>query len=107
MRTKKMSGRMRAKRNRRYNRLAMLGISFVVCMLMVVLLALGVNLRKRIADNDDKQQTLAQQIEDEGNRTQEIEELQEYMQSDEYIEKAAKEKIGLVKDNEIVFKEIN
>jgi len=107
MRTKKMSGKKKAKRNRRYNRLAMLGISFVVCMLMVVLLVQGVNLRKRITDNGDKQQTLAQQIEDEGNRTQDIEELQEYMQSDEYIEKAAKEKIGLVKDNEIVFKEID
>jgi len=107
MRTKKMSGTMKAKRNRRYNRLAMLGISFVVCMLMVVLLVQGVNLRKRISDNEDKQQTLAQQIEDEENRTQDIEELQEYMQSDEYIEKAAKEKIGLVKDNEIVFKEID
>ena len=27
------------------------------------------------------------------------------MQSDEYTEKIAKEKIGLVKDNEIIFKE--
>lgn len=107
MRTKKMSGKMKAKRNRRYNRLAMLGISFVVCMLMVVLLVQGVNLRRKITDNDNKQQTLAQQIEDEGERTRDIEQLQEYMQSDEYIEKAAKEKIGLVKDNEIVFKEMD
>ena len=76
-------------------------------MLMVVLLVQGVNLRKKITDNDNKQQALAQQIEDEGKRTQEIEQLEEYMQSDEYIEKAAKEKIGLVKDNEIVFKEID
>lgn len=98
---------MKAKRNRRYNRLAMLGISFVVCMLMVVLLVQGVNLRRKITDNDNKQQTLAQQIEDEGERTRDIEQLQEYMQSDEYIEKAAKEKIGLVKDNEIVFKEMD
>ena len=32
--------------------------------------------------------------------------MEEYMQSDEYIEKIAREKIGLVKDNEIIFKEV-
>ena len=29
----------------------------------------------------------------------------EYMQTDEYIEKTAREKLGMVKDNEILFKE--
>lgn len=105
MKTKKMSGRMKAKRNRRYNRLAMVGISLVVCMLLVVLLVQGISIRQKIAANDAKQQVLAGQIEEENARTQEIEELQEYMDSDEYIEKVAKEKIGLVKENEIIFKE--
>ena len=31
--------------------------------------------------------------------------LKEYMQTDEYIEKTAREKLGMVKDNEILFKE--
>ena len=44
-------------------------------------------------------------IETEEARTKDIEDMQEYMQSDEYAEKIAKEKIGLVKDNEIIFKE--
>ena len=35
----------------------------------------------------------------------EIEELEEYMNSDEYIEQVAKEKLGMVKDGEIIFKE--
>ena len=35
----------------------------------------------------------------------EIEETKEYMQSDEYAEKVARDKLGLVKNNEIVFKE--
>ena len=29
----------------------------------------------------------------------------EYMKTDEYVEEAAREKLGLVKDNEIVFQE--
>ena len=105
MKTKKMSGRMKARRNRRYNRLAMLGISLVVCMLLVVLLVQGISIRKKIETNLAKQSILAGQIDEENTRTKEIEEMQEYMDSDEYIEKVAKEKIGLVKENEIVFKE--
>ena len=31
----------------------------------------------------------------------------EYMKTDEYVEEAAREKLGLVKDNEIVFQEEN
>ena len=51
------------------------------------------------------QQELAEQIDDEKARTKEIEAMQDYIQSDEYTEKIAKEKIGLVKENEIIFKE--
>ena len=39
--------------------------------------------------------------------TEDISEMQEYMQSDEYLEKVAKDKLGLVKDGEIIFKESN
>ncbi|MFR3345409.1 MAG: septum formation initiator family protein [Anaerobutyricum sp.] len=34
-----------------------------------------------------------------------MEKEKEYMQSDEYIAQVAREKLGLVKDNEIVFEE--
>ncbi len=40
-------------------------------------------------------------------RTEEIKELKEYMQTDEYAEQAAREKLGLVKENEIIFQEAN
>lgn len=83
----------------------MIGISGVVCMLLVVLLFEGSSLQAKIQENNAKQAKIEQQLADEQARTEEIEELQEYMQSDEYIEKIAKEKIGLVKDNEIIFKE--
>ena len=39
------------------------------------------------------------------NQEKKFEELQEYMKSDKYMEKIAREKIGLVKENEIIFKE--
>lgn len=47
---------------------------------------------------------LQQQIDDEKDRADEIEEYRKYTQTDAYIEKEAREKLGLVKKNEIVFK---
>ena len=38
-------------------------------------------------------------------RGDEIESMQQYMQSDQYIEDIAKSKLGLAYDNEIIFKE--
>ena len=43
-------------------------------------------------------------IEDEQTRTEEIDKLKKYMETDEYAEEVAREKLGLVKDNETVFK---
>ena len=37
--------------------------------------------------------------------TKEIDEQKEYMQTDEYIAEVARDKLGLVKGNEIVFEE--
>ena len=38
-------------------------------------------------------------------KEEEIEELKGKVNTDEYIEKTAREKLGMVKDNEILFKE--
>ena len=45
------------------------------------------------------------QYEEESERAEEIDGLAEDMQSQEYIEDVAKNKLGLVYDNEIIFKE--
>ncbi|MBS6195427.1 MAG: septum formation initiator family protein [Clostridiales bacterium] len=96
----------KAKRSNIQNRAAMLGISGVICMLLVVLLFEGRSLKLRRDANEVKTEQLIKQQEEEEARTGEIEDLQKYIQSDEYTEKIAKEKIGLVKENEIIFKEV-
>jgi cell division protein DivIC len=60
-------------------------------------------LSQRLAVYDARAAVLKQSIEEETERTQEIQELKEYMQTDAYVEEIAREKLGLVKDNEIVF----
>lgn len=72
---------------------------------MAVILVQGQNLNRKLAANERRTEELQQQIQDENQRTESIEEMREYMQSDEYAEKVAREKLGLVKDGEILFKE--
>ncbi|MFR8351805.1 MAG: FtsB family cell division protein [Blautia obeum] len=62
------------------------------------------DLKERLTGYDAKAATLQQQIEDEQTRTEEIDKLKKYMETDEYAEEVAREKLGLVKDNETVFK---
>ena len=80
----------------------MISISMVVCMLVVLLAFKEHSLQVKYQTNENRKAQLEEEITTEEARTKDIE---EYMQSDEYAEKIAKEKIGLVKDNEIIFKE--
>ena len=81
-----------------YNSLGMIAIALVVLVLLGGLMLESNDL------NDAKAATLQQQIEDEQTRTEEIDKLKKYMETDEYAEEVAREKLGLVKDNETVFK---
>ena len=47
---------------------------------------------------------LEQQIKDEEIRAEDIEKMREYVDSDEFIEKMARDKLGLVYEDEIIFK---
>ncbi len=87
------------------NRYAMRGIIFVVLILMAVLLVQSSRLDKRIAAADQQISELDSQTKSEEKRTDEIKDLQDYMQSDEYKEQVARDKLGMVKDGEIIFKE--
>lgn len=87
------------------NYLGMAAIAIVVLILLVGLTMQSNNLKTRIAVYDAKAAALQQSIEDEQDRTKEIDEQKEYMQTDEYIAEVARDKLGLVKGNEIVFEE--
>lgn len=88
-----------------YNQLGMLAISAIVMLFLGGLMVKSNNLEKRLAAYDAKAAALEEKIEDEKARTEEIDKLKEYMQTDAYAEEIARERLGLVKENEIVFKE--
>lgn len=82
----------------------MLLITFIVCIIFTVLLIEGVSLKQKILANEEKNEQLTDAIADESARTDSIKALEEYMQTDDYIKQAAKDKLGLIEDGEIVFK---
>ena len=84
---------------------ALLVMGLIVGSVGITLTVRGNALNQQIQQNSLKESALEQQLEDETKRTEEIQELEQYMQSDEYIEKIAMEKLGLLKENEILFRE--
>ena len=72
--------------------------------MLVVLLSGSQKLSVRNEQYESQKEELSQQIQDEEVRSGEIVKLKDYVNSKEFIEKMAREKLGLVYRNEIIFK---
>lgn len=95
--------RRQKKRMQRHKR-SVLAVSAVVLLLFVVISANSVSLKAKEEHYRAQEMELEEQIEEEKARTKEIEELGEYVGTDEYVEDVAKEKLGLIHENETIFK---
>ena len=91
-------------RGKRQNRLGMFLVSVVVVMLLVVVSVNSFLLKQKQDTYKEREAELDELIAAEEQRTTELEELRKYTQTQAYIEEVAKEKLGLVKEGEIVFK---
>lgn len=88
---------------KRQNQFSVVLVVMVVILLAVVLAVGKYNIRKKKAEYDKRQEQLAIQIQNEVERATEIEEYEKYTKTKKYAEEVAKEKLGLVKEDEIVF----
>lgn len=84
--------------------MAIIGISAVVLSLSVVIGIKGSSLREKELEYRVREENLMAQKEYEEERAAKLEEERVYIQTKQYIEKVAKEKLGLVKPNEILLK---
>ena len=73
----------------------MLSITFVVGLLFIGMMSKGMELQKELDGYQQKLEQLDEQLEEESQRTQEIDDLKDYMKTDEYAEEVAREKLGL------------
>ncbi len=100
-----MARRKIAYRKRRQNRFSMLLVSMVVVMILIAVWVRSMELQRKLDTYTAKQEQLEEQIKKEEDRQQEIEEFRKYTQTKKYAEEVAKEKLGLVYEDEILFKQ--
>lgn len=98
---------MASKMNRRKKLRKHLGsfaiVGVVVLMLIFVSVA-SLSLRASNADKQERIEELEAQIEAEEEKAEEIGEYSKYVQTKKYAEEVAKDKLGLVYEDEIIFK---
>lgn len=94
-----------AYRKNNQNRLSMVMIIIVVLILTVAVAIRCGELSQRLDELNAQKQELQEDKDAEAARAEEIEEFRKYTQTTGYVEEVAKEKLGLVYDGEIVFKE--
>lgn len=94
---KKYKKRVKAKRN-----------WYVPVAIIAVILVLGIqliSLYSKISVLNDRQEVLEKELSDAKTTQEELVEYEEYTNSDDYVKNTARSKLGLVGENEIIFKE--
>ena len=95
---------MSAKRRKKKQNPGTLSIICIVIFFLVVMSIQIYKLKEKDALLAEKEALLQEQVTDEEERAEELEELDAYTKSIEYIKEMAN-KLGLVFENEIIFKE--
>ena len=94
------------KRDKWGNRMALTGVTVVVLSLAVVINLKNASLKGKDLEYQIREENLQEQIAEEKQRKAELEERKIYVQTKQYIEEVAKEKLGLVNPDEILLKPI-
>ena len=101
---KQKSRRRRQKKRVQRHKRSVLAISSVILLLLVMVSINGITLRAKEKSYVAQETELKKQIKEEKNRASKIDELEDYVGTDEYVEDVAREKLGLVHKGEIIFR---
>jgi len=97
-----MAGNRR--KRKRTSKIGILSISFVVMCLFAVIVFKGQELKAKNKSYIAREESLIAQIQKEKERTEELQEYSKYVKTKKYIEEVAREKLGLIYEDEIIFK---
>lgn len=96
----------RKRRDKNLNsRLPLLGITLVVGVLAFAVGIRSENLKEKEQTYLMREEKLNNQIEEQKERTEELDRKKVYVKTKQYIEEVAREKLGLVDPDEIILKE--
>lgn len=101
----KATRRKAAYRKRNQNRFSMVLVGLVVLLITVAVALRSVELTQRLDTYAEREAELQRQIDAEKQEAKDIEEFRKYTQTKRYVEEIAKEKLGLVYEGEILFKD--
>lgn len=105
----KMRENQRTKKRKKENlnnRMALFGITLVVLSLAITVHLKGLDLKSKDINYQIREENLMAQVQAEEERAAELEQYRVYVQTKQYIEKVAKEKLGLVNKDEILLKPV-
>ena len=100
-----MARKKAAYRKRQQNKFSMLLVTMVLVMIMVVVSISGRKLREKIDAVSETQTRYERLLQEEEKRKQDIEEFGKYTQTKKYVEEVAQDKLGLVYEGDISFKQ--
>lgn len=95
-----MSSRKRKRRNA-----GTISIGIIVLAFLAIMSVQIVKLKQKVDLQNEQIEEWNEKLAAESERAEEIQQLEESMQDTQFIEDQAKSKLGLVYDNEIIFKE--
>lgn len=84
--------------------LSSFAIAGVVVLMLIFVTVASLSLRVQNSNKQERIEELQAQIAEEKQKSEEIEEYSKYVQTKKYAEEVAKEKLGLVYEDEIIFK---
>lgn len=94
----------RQKRRLRGHKRSVLVVSAVIILLGAIVFANSMTLRAKEKVYKEQELEIRQQIKEEEQKAKEIDKLEKYVGTDAYVEDMAREKLGLVYEDEIIFK---
>lgn len=83
------------------------GILLIVLFVFGASTVAGIRLKQKNLTYRQREEALQESIDKEKARSQEIDELEAYTKTKKYVEDVAKDKLGLVYEDEIIFKAKN
>lgn len=93
-------------RQKNENRLGMTAAVFAIVVMVIAVGSNSMSLKDKEKLYAAREQELMELIEQENQRRAELEEFQTYTKTKKYAEEIAKDKLGLVYENEVIFQEI-
>jgi cell division protein DivIC len=92
------------KRRRKSYRIKFLIGGFLLLVVCSTAAYQGYQIKQEKEQYESRLKELNDKIKDEEDRTEEIKDYEDYVQTDEYVEEVARDKLGLVYDDEVLLK---